>query len=84
MSLDHRRSLLHEMNDYIPHKDKETIVESRANHIITSAINLLENIDENFSEEEARVLEKRLLSSIKGRDYSRFSRQMEKIKESKT
>lgn len=78
-----RRSLLHEMNDYIPHKDKETVVESRAHHIITSAINLLENIHMNFSEEEAEILEKRLISSIKGRDYSRFDRQMKKIKESK-
>ena len=71
------------MSDYIPHKDKESIVESRAHHIITSAINLLENIHTNFSEEEAELLEKRLLSSIKNKDYSRFSRQMKRIKESK-
>ncbi len=71
------------MNDYIPHKDKESVVESRANHIITSAINLLEDIHSNFTEEEAEVLEKRLMSSIKNRDYGRFDKQIRKIKESK-
>ena len=42
------RSLLEELNNITFKKDKESVVESRANHIIESAIRLLNYIKENF------------------------------------
>ncbi len=82
-NINHRsRSILQEISSYVPAKNKEQIVEARAEHIISSAINLLDLISENFTDEEAEQLEKRFLSSIRGRDAKRFVRSIQKIKES--
>ena len=68
------------MHRYVPKKNKEEIIESRANHIISSAINLIELIRENYSDEDAELLEKKFLSSIKGRDANRFTRSIDKMR----
>jgi len=77
------KSLLEEMSGYVPSRNKEDIIESRAQHIIASAINLLTSIDESFSAEEAEMLEKKFFSSIKAKDGKRFTRLVSKLKESR-
>lgn len=77
------KSILHEISTFVPEKNKEELIESRANHVISSAIFLIEMIEETYSEEEADQLKKRLLSSIKGHDPKRFIRSIRKVKESK-
>jgi uncharacterized protein (UPF0305 family) len=47
----HTRSLLEELNDISIKKDTEAVIESRAAHIIDSAINLIQSIKENFDPE---------------------------------
>jgi hypothetical protein len=74
------RSILEEISSYVPQKSKEELIEARAQHIIVSAINLLETINESFTENEAEALRKRFLSSIKGADPERFSRMVKRIK----
>lgn len=74
------KSILEEISSFVPQKSKEELIEARAQHIIVSAINLLETIDENFTELEAESLKKRFLSSIKGADPGRFSRMVKKVK----
>lgn len=69
------------MSGFTPHRDKEDVIHSRANHILTSVINLLDTIHDDFSHEEAVVLEKKIMSSIKNRDVKRFDREMIKLKE---
>ena len=64
----------------VPQKSKEDLIEARAQHIIVSAINLLESIDDSFSVEEAEMLKKRFVSSIRGSDPNRFSRMVKRIK----
>ena len=59
------RSLLDELTSVSFAKDKENVVESRASHIIDSAIRLISYIKENFDPETAYKLEKRFHSSIK-------------------
>jgi hypothetical protein len=71
---------LEEISSYVPAKNKEDLIESRAQHIIVSAINLLESIDEYFSPEEAEALKKRFVSSIRGSDPNRFTRMVKRIK----
>lgn len=73
------RSILQEISNYVPIKSRDEIIESRAAHVIASAINLMELISENYSEEEAEMLEKRFLSSIKGRDAARFTRMLKRV-----
>lgn len=77
------RSILDELNSLCIEKDKEHIVESRAKHVISSAINLIDYINENYSADQALELERRLVNSIRGRDTKKFSRAITRIKESK-
>lgn len=74
---------MQELNSYAAKKDVELIVESRALHIINGAINILEMVRENFPEEVALDLERRLLNSIRGGDPDKFRRGIRKIQESK-
>ncbi len=74
------RSILEEISTYVPQKSREDIIEARAQHIIASAINLLESIDESFSMEDAEALKKRFVSSIRGADPNRFTRMVKRIK----
>lgn len=77
------KSILQELNSFSNKKDVELIVESRALHIINGAINILEMVRENFPEEVALDLERRLINSIKGGDPDKFRRGIRKIQESK-
>jgi len=74
------RSLLTELDELLTHKDKENLLETRANNIINGAINLVKYIHENYDAETAGELERRLLNAIKGQDPSKFSRGIRKIK----
>lgn len=81
MSINRRsRSILEEISTYVPQRSKEELIESRAQHIIVSAINLMESIDESFLPEEAEALKKRFVSSIRGADPNRFTRMVKRIK----
>jgi hypothetical protein len=72
------RSLLEELENVSQNRDTSHIVESRANNIINSAIHLLEVIDRNYSEEQAAILEKKLLIAIKNRDTEKFSKSLKR------
>jgi len=74
------RSLLEELNDFAVTKRAENVVESRANHVIESAINIVEMIRTNFEGETAQDLEKRFYNSIKSGDPTKFMRGIKKIK----
>jgi len=41
------RSILDELDSLLTHRDKQNLVESRANHVIQGAINLVNYIREN-------------------------------------
>jgi hypothetical protein len=77
------RSLLEELNSIAERKNGEAIVESRATHVIDSAINLLRLIRENFSDEDAYELERRFINSIKGGDPNKFIRSIRKLRDNK-
>ena len=77
------KSILQELNSFSNKKDVELIVESRALHVINGAINILDMVRENFPEEVALDLERRLINSIKGSDPDKFRRGIRKIQESK-
>jgi hypothetical protein len=75
------RSILTELDELLTHKDKENLLETRANNIINGAINLVKYIHENYDVETAGELERRLLNAIKGQDPSKFSRGIRKLKD---
>ena len=74
------RSLLEELNDFAVSKKSENVVESRANHVIESAINIVEMIRSSFDSDTAQDLEKRFYNSIKSGDPAKFMRGIKKIK----
>jgi hypothetical protein len=57
------------------------LVESRAEHIIASVINLIHLIQESYSQEHAADLNKRLINAIRTEDIRKFTRGMRRIKE---
>jgi len=72
------RSLLEELEALGNNRDTSHIIESRAHNIITSAINLIEMINRHYPEEQAQILERKLLSAIKSRDQARFAKSLKK------
>lgn len=76
------RSLLEELESISHNRDVNHIVESRAHNIITSAINLIEFINKHYDSETSELLEKKLLSAIRGRDQNRFAKSIRKNHES--
>jgi hypothetical protein len=77
------RSILEELSDISLTRDTDSIVESRGSNIITSAINLMDLIRENYDPETAAELERRFINSIKGADATKFKRGIKRIQESK-
>ncbi len=64
-------------------KSNDHLIESSANNIIESAINLLNRINEQYDEVTASEMERRFLNSIRTGDPKKFKRAMDKIIESK-
>lgn len=77
------RSLLEELNDIAIKKDTEAVIESRAAHVIDSAVNLLRMIRENYDQESAYELERRFINSIKASDSAKFTRGIRKLRDNK-
>lgn len=75
------RSILEEIGNMVPQQDRATIIESRANHAINSAINVINMIHENFDADVAAELERRLINSIRGKDSTKFSRGVRKYRQ---
>lgn len=77
------RSILEELTNARINTEPENFVESRASHIIDSAINLVQYIRENFDEQTAYTLEKKFNLAIKNLDGSKFTKGVSKVKEIK-
>jgi hypothetical protein len=75
------KSLLEELQSFGDTRDMNHIIESRASNIITSAINLIELMHKQYSPDKAELLEKKLLSAIKGKDQERFAKSLRKKNE---
>ena len=73
------RSILEELDSLRLHRDKENLVENRANHVISGAINLINFIRENYEKEQAEELERRLINSIRSQDTTKFTRGIKRL-----
>ena len=74
------RSILDELDTLITHKDRESLVESRAVNVIAGAINLINYIREHYEPEQADELERRLLNSIRGQEPEKFKRGVRRMR----
>jgi hypothetical protein len=73
------RSIIEELNQISIDRDRNHVVENRGEHVIRSAINLIEQIERYYDTETAKDLTNRLINSIKGKDSTKFSRGIKKI-----
>jgi len=78
--LKNAKSIIDELGDLVPIKNKHTVVEARATHVITSAINLIETLKVNYPPELAEDLTKRLMRSIVQKDPAKFHRKLNQIR----
>lgn len=77
------RSILQELNNLHGSKNSDLFIESTANNIIESSINLLSKIYDIYDAQTAYELEKRFFNSIKSNDPRKFKRSMQRVIESK-
>jgi len=68
------RSILEELDTLYVERDRRLLIENRASNLIDSAIRLLEQIDSEYSSEQADNLTRKLLNAIRTRDSGKFSR----------
>jgi hypothetical protein len=72
------RSILEELDSIYQErhaeKDRRYIIESRANNVITSAVRLVEQIEESYPPDQAENLVRKLLNAIRSKDAGKFTR----------
>jgi len=77
------RSILEEITNIVPQRDRESFVENKAINVIASTKYLVEYIQENFPSDQRDDLLKRLFNSLRTGDDSKFRRGIKQIKEAK-
>lgn len=78
-----KHNLLENIVNYPSEREKLQNFGNRADHAINSVINLLDSIESEFDEETAVDLRRRLILSIKKRDYRKFEKGLENIAHNK-
>jgi len=77
------RSIVEELSDYAPAKDRDLFIESRAQQVLASVGHLMRLIRESYDSETADDLQKRLVNAIRTEDEMKFRRKIRQIRESK-
>lgn len=75
------RSILEEIDSIVDTRDRANVIESRANHVIAGAINIIQMLRETYDETTAGELERRLINSIRSQDAAKFARGIRKARQ---
>lgn len=78
--MENLKSIIEELDSIVPAKNKHTIIESRAAHLIASANNLINLIRESYDSDVADDLVKRLHRSIASSDQNKFMRKIKELR----
>ena len=81
--VDSIKNIIDELDAIVPAKSKHTVIESRATHLIASAINLVRLIRESYPDDQADDLVKRLHRSIMSEDNRKFTRKIKDLRNQK-
>jgi hypothetical protein len=68
------RSILEELDSLYVERDQRLLIENRANSLIENAIRLLEQIEHEYTPEQAENLQRKLLNAIRNREPGKFAR----------
>jgi len=75
------RSILDELDALYAERDPNLVIESRATHVIASAIRLIEQIETMYSPDQAENLTRKLLNAIRSKDAAKFARSVRRTHE---
>ena len=67
-------TIIEELNKISINRNKHIVIENRAEHVINSAIHLIEHIENHYDSQTSKDLKNRLINSIRGKDSRKFSR----------
>jgi|TARA_B100001964_G_scaffold243425_1_gene321375 hypothetical protein len=73
------KSILTEIDNILPDKNKELIVENRASHVIVSANNVMQLLEKNYDADVADRLQKKFLNAIRTGKIERFSNALKRL-----
>lgn len=77
------RSLLEELDtlhkERYEERDSQYVIESRSQNVISSAVRLLEQIEQTYSPEQTEILTRKLLNAIRDRDATKFIRSVRRV-----
>lgn len=77
------KSIIDEINSFIPARHKDRVIEARASNVITAAINMLELLEESYTTEEVDDLTKKFLLAIKTKESRKFTNKLRSLTESR-
>jgi hypothetical protein len=72
------RSLLEELDSLYVERDRKLLIENRATTVIESAIRLIQQIEEEYTADQAENLTRKLLNAIRTKDTGKFSRSVKR------
>lgn len=72
------RSLLEELDSLYIERDRKLLIENRATTVIESAIRLIQQIEEEYTPDQAENLTRKLLNAIRTKDTGKFSRSVKR------
>lgn len=75
--------IVEELANYVPMRDRDLFVESRAQQVIASVAHLVRLIEETYDAETANDLSRRLHNAIRSGDDAKFCRKVRQIRESR-
>ncbi len=78
------KSIVDSLNDYVPYKNREHFLETRARALIASFENLTKLIHETYDEETADDLCKRLFNAARTGDERKIIRKLTEMRKEKT
>jgi len=70
------RSILEEISMSAPGSTRKNIVESKSQHVLESAINIIQEFYSVYDKDEAQDLHKKFINSIKSLDSKKFYRSL--------
>jgi hypothetical protein len=75
------RSILEELDSLYVERDRRLILENRATSVIQTAIRLLEQIETEYTPEQAENLTRKFLNAIRAKDLGKFERSVKRTHE---
>jgi hypothetical protein len=73
------RSILEELDSLYVERDRRLLIESRANNLIDAAIRLIEQIESEYSPEQAEILTRKLLNAMRMKEPGKFIRSVRRV-----